>query len=207
MSAPNPLFDFTQGAIAYRLQKNRAWNELLVKALKINREAPGTIIDCTAGLGRDMFILATLGCPVIAFERHPQIYEQLRLALDKALADPSCCDAANRIQLIHGTAKDYILQINEPIWGVYCDPMFPEREKTAAVKKEAAYLQETVGTDEDADHLIETARQFNPKRIVIKRPKNAPFLANLKPHHQIKSGKMRFDIYYPQNFTHSSCLN
>ena len=199
MADLNPLFDFTQGAIGYRLRQNRGWNEQLVKALKISRSEPGTVIDCTAGLGRDMFILASLGCQVLAFERNPIIFEQLQLALEKASETPDFSQAAQRIKLYFGTAADYQSGISEPIWAVYCDPMFPEREKSAAVKKEAAFLHQTVGEDADADQLLESALKFNPKRVVIKRSKNAPFLLELPPHHQIKSDRVRFDIYYPQN--------
>ena len=44
-------------------------------------------------------------------------------------------------------------------------------------------LQALVGADSDADQLLERAR--NCSRVVVKRPKIAPFLAEQKPDFQV----------------------
>ena len=193
--------DFTAGKLGWRMHETRVWTEMLVRALKINRHQPQHVIDCTAGLGKDSFLLASLGCTVTAFERNAAVAALLQAALDKAATHPDTAQAAQRIQLHHCSVHAYSESHNSPeIWAVYCDPMFPEKEKSAAVKKEAAFLQETVGQDEDADQLMETALRFQPRRIVVKRPKTAPFLDGRTPHHQIKGRRLRYDIYYPENF-------
>lgn len=199
MSELLSFFDLTRTAFTQRIAQNGGWNELLVRALKINRHAPGLIIDFTAGLGRDMFLLATLGCSIIALERNPKIFEQLSLALEKAKEHPDLSEAAHRVQLINQCATTFTLASQQDVWAIYCDPMFPQRTKSAAVKKEALFLQEAVGEDKDSGLLLSAAVRFNPKRIVVKRPKAAPFLADYKPHHQIKSTRIRYDIYFPQN--------
>ena len=51
------------------------------------------------------------------------------------------------------------------------------------------------GEDLDADCLLENALNSSAKRIVVKRPKGAPILANKKPSHVIVAKKFRYDVY------------
>jgi 16S rRNA (guanine1516-N2)-methyltransferase len=78
---------------------------------------------------------------------------------------------------------------------VFLDPMFPERKKTAQVKKQMTALQELVGKDEDADQLLDYALNLAENRVVVKRPNHAPFLADHLPSYQLKGKSSRFDIY------------
>jgi 16S rRNA (guanine1516-N2)-methyltransferase len=78
---------------------------------------------------------------------------------------------------------------------IYLDPMFPHKKKSALVKKEMRLFQHLLGPDDDADRLLEPAIQLAQKRVVVKRPDYAPFLADKKPSMQIKSKKHRFDVY------------
>ena len=75
--------------------------------------------------------------------------------------------------------------------------MFPHRPKSALVKKEMRIFQQLVGSDIDAASLLEPARQLAKKRVVVKRPDYAPFLAEQKPIANIKTKNHRFDIYTP----------
>jgi 16S rRNA (guanine1516-N2)-methyltransferase len=56
-------------------------------------------------------------------------------------------------------------------------------------------LQDLVGQDEDADELLKAALTIATKRVVVKRPAHANFLAEIKPQTSIKTKKHRFDIY------------
>jgi len=78
---------------------------------------------------------------------------------------------------------------------VYLDPMFPEKRKTAAVKKDMAAFHTLVGSDDDADALLPLALQAARYRVVVKRPRHAPHLDNCKPGMVLEGESTRFDIY------------
>ena len=82
---------------------------------------------------------------------------------------------------------------------IYLDPMFPERKKSALVKKEMRLFKRLAGEDNDADQLLKSALASSASRVVVKRPKGAPVLASLKPTHEIKAKKFRYDVYLNLN--------
>ncbi len=73
--------------------------------------------------------------------------------------------------------------------------MYPERKKSALVKKEMQILQHLLGKDENSAELLKTALNYAKDRVVVKRPLHAPFLLDKKPAASINSKKTRFDIY------------
>lgn len=64
---------------------------------------------------------------------------------------------------------------------VYLDPMYPHKQKSALVKKEMRIFQHLVGADLDADELLTPVLQLARKRVVVKRPDYAEFLAQKEP--------------------------
>jgi 16S rRNA (guanine1516-N2)-methyltransferase len=56
-------------------------------------------------------------------------------------------------------------------------------------------FQSLVGADNDADALLEPALQLATKRVVVKRPDYANWLAEQKPSMAIETKKNRFDVY------------
>jgi 16S rRNA (guanine1516-N2)-methyltransferase len=188
--------DFTQGKIYYRHQALPYSRELIAKAIGFKRGTSLTVFDTTAGLGRDAFLLAALGCQVILFERHPTVAMLLEEALLHAKTHPALLPTLSRMTLIKTCAIDY-LQIGSIYPDViYCDPMFPVRNKSAAVKKEMQFLHKVVGQDgdQDAATLVDTALHYAKKRVVVKRPRmGLPLKA--APHFSIEAKRFRFDIY------------
>jgi 16S rRNA (guanine1516-N2)-methyltransferase len=81
---------------------------------------------------------------------------------------------------------------------IYLDPMYPHREKSAAVKKEMRVFQSLVGEDLDADDLLAPAIALAKYRVVVKRPSYAPPLAGKTPSTSINMKKNRFDVYVNQ---------
>lgn len=75
--------------------------------------------------------------------------------------------------------------------------MYPERQKSAAVKKEMAYFHGLVGTAQDEAALLNTARAIAKKRVVVKRPRLGEFLNGEKPAYQYSGKSTRFDAYVP----------
>ena len=154
------------------------------------------MLDATAGLGRDGFVLASLGCKVILHERHPVVaallYDGLQRAYDDIEIGPWMKE---NMSLVFGSSHTLLAQCPSVPDVVYLDPMFPHREKSALVKKEMRVFQDLVGADTDADNLLDFAYPLASKRVVVKRPDYAPFLNDKAPSMQIKTKKNRFDVY------------
>lgn len=192
----NPVtVDFIHGKTGFRFM--RAQHEMIVKAVAGRSKDPLRVMDATAGLGRDSFILAAAGFAVTAIERHPAIACLLADGLDRARYSPEGAAVAERIQLQWGVAHSILAQLEESERPdvVYLDPMFPERTKHALVKKEMRLFRDVVGDDMDADALMEIALEVARKRVVVKRPRKADSVAGRKPGYQLLGKSSRFDVY------------
>jgi 16S rRNA (guanine1516-N2)-methyltransferase len=168
--------------------------QLLARACGIGREPEWRILDATAGLGRDAVTLAALGATVTLCERHPMMFA----LLEDALARLQCTDPslASRLQLAGGDALD-VMQ-HQPGWDViYLDPMYPHRGKQALPGKEMQVFRALTGSDPDADRLLAPARQHAGWRVVVKRPRNAPPLADTTALQTLRGTQARFDLYMP----------
>ena len=188
--------DFITGAVAHRRKFGGGKGQAIAKAVGLNKGATPVVLDATAGLGRDGFVLASLGCKVILHERHPVVAALLYDGLQRAYNDSEIGPwMQQNMSLIFGSSHTLLAQCDSMPDVVYLDPMFPHREKSALVKKEMRVFQELVGGDTDADDLLEFAYPLASKRVVVKRPDYAPFLNDKTPSMQIKTKKNRFDVY------------
>ncbi|MBB3062243.1 class I SAM-dependent methyltransferase [Microbulbifer rhizosphaerae] len=201
--APGPVFvDFVGGTAAHRRKYGGGKGQQIAKAVGLRSGFYPGVVDATAGLGRDAFVLASLGCKVHMLERNPVVRALLRDGLERlqnaALEDVELAPIAQRLGLEESdvSARDWLQdQAPESIPVVYLDPMFPERGKSAGVKKEMAAFHQLVGSDEDADGLLEPALAACYYRTVVKRPRLAPCLAGRKPALSLEGKSGRFDIY------------
>ncbi|MFY1028089.1 class I SAM-dependent methyltransferase [Actinobacillus seminis] len=188
--------DFVHGALAYRRQFGGGRGEAIAKAVGIKKGYLPTVIDSTAGLGRDAFVLAAIGCRVKLIERHPVIYLLLQDGLQRAYADAEIgAMMQQNMQLLpqhHIAALDPKVDFADV---VYLDPMYPHKQKSALVKKEMRVFQHLVGADLDAAELLPAALQLARRRVVVKRPDYAEFLAQKAPHFSRETKNHRFDIY------------
>ncbi|ATC99549.1 class I SAM-dependent methyltransferase [Pseudoalteromonas spongiae] len=190
--------DFVTGAAAHRRKFGGGKGQAIAKAIGLNKGKGITphVLDGTAGLGRDGFVLASLGCTVTLHERHPVVAALLFDGLERAYLDAEIGSwMSERMKMAFGSSHQLLPDTHSEIDVVYLDPMFPHREKSAAVKKEMRVFQSLVGSDLDADELLAPAYQLASKRVVVKRPDYAPFLAEKTPSMQIKTKKNRFDVY------------
>lgn len=177
--------------------------EPLAKAIGLRANRRPTVFDLTAGLGRDAWALASTGCRVVAFERHPLVAFLLADGLRRAAQDATAALTARRITLISADPRTIDFDVTtaevgcadraEAVW--LLDPMFPERRKTALVKKPMRIFQALVGADEDAAQLFAWARRQPGGRWVVKRPPQAPRIDDGTPSMNIVSGRIRFDCY------------
>ena len=187
-----------------RLKKNNLERELLVKASRIKgmNAADGQLraVDATAGFGEDSLLLAAAGYNVELYEYDPVIAALLRDALRRAAksSDDALRDAVSRMDLREGdsvSAMRAMAGSNEPPDIVLLDPMFPERRKSALVKKKFQLLQQLESPCEGADEseLLEAAEAAGPRRIIIKRPLKGPYLAGRRPGYSITGKAVRYD--------------
>lgn len=201
--APGPvLVDFVSGAAAHRRKFGGGRGQQIAKAVGLRSGFYPQVLDATAGLGRDAFVLASLGCEVRMLERNPIVHallaDGLRRLRDAAASDPELAPIAARLTLenpVESAAEWLSAQVAESLPVVYLDPMFPSREKSAKVKKEMAAFHHLVGEDEDADSLFAPAMAACYYRTVVKRPRLAPYLAGEKPNLSLEGKSGRFDIY------------
>lgn len=196
--------DWVGGAVAHRRKFGGGKGQAIAKAAGLNKGMLPTVLDGTAGLGRDAFVLASLGCYVQMVERHPVVAALLEDGLERAKQDSEIgAWVSERVTLLHASSHDALHKLaNDGHFCqpdvVYLDPMYPHPEskkKTALVKKEMRVFQSLVGADKDADDLLAPALQLASKRVVVKRPDYAPWLAEQKPSMAIETKKNRFDVY------------
>ncbi|HIQ07758.1 MAG TPA: 16S rRNA methyltransferase [Thiotrichaceae bacterium] len=193
--------DFTTGKNRHRRLYGGGKGQDLAKAIGFNKHPKLSIIDCTAGLGRDAFIIASLGGTVTLLERQATIALLLESAIQQGQRseDSTLVDIIQRMTLITSNSLDYLKALRSEDYPdiIYIDPMFPERRKQAKVKKDMQFFHQIVGHDDDANALLNIALQRATKRIVVKRPRTAPSLANLKPAFTLKGKSTRYDVYLP----------
>lgn len=198
------LVDFAHGANAHRRQFGGGKGQMIAKAVGIKGVYRPHVLDVTAGLGQDGFVLATLGCEMTWVERSPIVYQLLADGFARAelTADPSFQAIMAKIRLHHAHSIDYLYQLTEPVDVIYLDPMFPERKSKAEVNKSMKAFHSLVGEDDDAGELLQAALEKVIYRVVVKRPRKAPTLNEQYPLLALPEvsvtfeGKStRFDVY------------
>lgn len=217
--------EFVSGTPGFRRRFGGGLKEQLAKAVGLKRRAERLkILDVTAGLGQDAFVLASLGCEVILVERSPIVSILLKDGLARAEKDPEVGSIVREsMTVIEGEACEILEGILEGIEEgieeedregveknlenspkkekvpvpdvVYLDPMFPKRTKQALTKIEMRVIRDIVGEDEDAAEVLLLAKRVAALRVVVKRPRLAPPLADLPPNFVVEGSRNRYDVY------------
>ncbi|MCK5013341.1 MAG: class I SAM-dependent methyltransferase [Candidatus Omnitrophica bacterium] len=188
--------DFVSGKVAHRRIFGSPRNEAITRAVGFKKDAIPNILDLTAGLGQDAFVLASVGCRIHMIERCNIIAALLYDGLKRAEKDNEIGQwVRKRLSLSFEDSLNGLKELPFEPDVVYIDAMFPEKKKSALVRKEVQLLREIVGQDFDQDELLEVGRNIAKRRIVVKRPNSAEYLNNEKPNISIKSKNYRFDIY------------
>lgn len=189
--------DFCTLAQQTRILPHILKRDPLIRALGLAKNANVTILDATAGTGQDSFLMAACGANIILFEKEIQIYTLLADALQRAKSDSTVGTIVNRMYLLQ---QDMLScpQLDTTIDIVYLDPMFPAKKKKALPKKKMQLFQELFSSatfPSDASYW-EAALHYEPKRIVVKRPRTGSCLINtVNPTYQIFGKSHRFDVY------------
>lgn len=189
--------DFLSGKMRYRLKQLGLRKELLARAMGIHPREKPKIVDATAGLGRDSFILAALGYEVTLIERSSVLYQKLSAAMTRARSDLTIAPIIERMHLVHADSILWLKSVKESDRPdvVYLDPMFPDRKKSASVKKEMVLLQQLLGKDMDHAALFSAAFACAKRRVVVKRPRLAANIVENKPNFSMAGKSSRFDVY------------
>jgi len=192
--------DFISGSAGHRKKYGGGKGQTIAKAIGIKQGKPiPNIIDATAGLGKDAYVFACLSCPVILLERSPIIAALLSDGIERARLNIEFSETVANGFTLHSTnALHYIQNLTEAQRPdvIYLDPMYPEKKKSAAVKKNMQILQKLLGHDLDTDQLLQAALLKARKRVVVKRPKGADELpVGRAPTLKYESKTTRYDVY------------
>ena len=192
--------DFVHGKNGFRRAKDSSTKQAIARAAGIKPGYRPAVFDCTAGLGGDAFVLASLGCRVTMCERSPIVSALLADGLDRALQEPTTAEIVrHRMQLVVGDATYFLAQNSEGYATIYLDPMYPHRRSSALNSQAMRSLRTLVGDDQDCGTVLETALKKAHNRVVVKRPRLAPTLTETVPSHVIGMKNSRFDIYLTFN--------
>lgn len=177
--------DFDSKQLKFRSQSHLN-AELIIKAVLGKKKQPTNIMDCTAGFGKDSYIMSLTGSEIVAYESNPVMFALLQDGLNR-----------HNIDNISLRKKDALREVKlTDCEVVYIDPMYPATKKSAKNNKHMMFLQAFVGHQTDmANQLFTQAMLSNAKKIVIKRPVKAGFVMDKKPTFQITGKAARFDVY------------
>lgn len=211
--------EFLKGPLGFRRLRGGGSNQMIARAVGLKKNPGLTVLDATAGLGQDAFVLACLGCKVTLVERSPIIAALLLDGLERASSDPEVgAIVRDRMQVHIGEACEILTEIAKIAASaelraktsiaantasavkelpdvVYLDPMFPTSSKTALAKIEMRIIRAIVGLDEDAPRLLEAALQTAGHRVVVKRPAKSETLGNKEPNFVVEGSRNRYDVY------------
>lgn len=187
--------DFLSAKQLFRMKQAGLRKEKLARAIGFKPGDKAILVDATAGLGRDSFMLAALGFEIIMLERSPIVHALLKDALTRGCQDIHLAPIMERMHLYPVDAIAWLQERPQQVDVVYLDPMFPERKKSASVKKEMVILQELLGKDENDKELFQQALACARHRVVVKRPRLAANLANREPSFSLSGKSSRFDVY------------
>jgi 16S rRNA (guanine1516-N2)-methyltransferase len=196
---PEIYIDFVGGAVGHRFRSGEGRGQALAKAVGFGKGIVPMIVDATAGLGRDAFLMASLGAKVILIERSLDIYARLSDAMARASAEGgNYAEIMSRMTLRHGDSILLLPDLAPDV--VLIDPMHPPRHNSALVKKEMRILRDIVGNDADQTALMQAALACAKKRVVLKWPLRAEPMQGIRPpSHQILGKNTRYDVFMTLN--------
>jgi 16S rRNA (guanine1516-N2)-methyltransferase len=186
---------FIEGPILHRLKYGKGRGQNLAKAVGMKSNKNRNIIDATAGLGYDSFILASLGANVTLIERSKRMYEILENGINEGISfGGEIQRIINRMELLFGDSKDILPKLSPEV--IMIDTMYKDRKKTALVKNNMRLVREIVGPDSDYIELLKVALNCARHRVVLKQPRYAdPIKEIRKCSHQILGRTIRYDVY------------
>lgn len=170
----------------------RPGRDLLLRALGGWRQ----VIDATGGFAADAGTLAAAGCQVTLIERHPVVALILRDALQRW--QQQGLPAAAAMTLLEGDALALLPTLRTEV--VVLDPMYPRPPSPHPPRKGEVLhlLRQLLGDDSDQGALLLAARHCASARVVVKRPRAAPYLNAQRASGSLSGRSVRYDLYPPE---------
>lgn len=186
--------NFEDKSLLYRLETSGK-NQDLEKACGINKNTK-TIIDTTAGMGKDSFILASYDVKIIMIEKNKLIYYLLKDGIERAINsnNQKIKNICKNMTLYNSNSIDFLQNFYEKVDCIYLDPMFTKENGKSLVKKEMQIFH-NLAFYGDNEKLFKIAIQKANNRVIVKRMLDSPLLINMQPSYQIKGKTVRYDIY------------
>lgn len=163
----------------------------LIKALGLKKYPHPTVLDGMAGLGKDAYLMAMAGCRVHMLEKSKIVYALLRDGLDRLQ------QTGSEETLLSLEFTDFLefSPCTQTFDIVYLDPMYQSANRKSKAKRDIERLQRLLGKEDNEDSLLEHGLTLAKRRVIVKRPKNAPLFASKKPDIVYKGSSARFDVY------------
>ena len=189
------ICDFVGGSVGHRFRHGGGRGQALPKAVGMKGGKNPKVVDATAGLGRDSFLLASLGAEVTMIERSAHMHKLLMEGMARAkAAGGDVAEVMTRMTLLHGDSKELLPTLSPEV--VLIDPMHPPRTTSSLVKKEMRLTREIVGLDEDSADLAKIALASASNRVVLKWPRRGEAIEGIpSPSHQIIGKSTRYDVF------------
>lgn len=192
--------DFASGKSKHRFLQGDGFGQPLAKAIGAKASHLPYVLDATAGLGGDAFVIASLGCKVQMVERNVILAALLADGLTRASEDIQVNGLSEiiqnhlQLQVADMTSLDSSL-LDEIPEVVYLDPMYHKNSKRRLPGRTMQYFRALLTEPQDDVVLFEAALALKPKRIVVKRSVKDATITTLLPSHQIFGKTTRYDVY------------
>lgn len=182
------------GRMLKRVTHNNLSHEMIVKAAKIkNHDYKPLVVDATAGMGEDSFLLAAAGFNVKMYERDVVVAALLKDTIRRAMEDEILSKIVCNMELIEEDSIVAMTKLDYTPDIVVLDPMFPERQKSGLVKKKFQLIHLLEKPCFDEEELLQAAVGTGAGKIIVKRPIKGPYLGNVKPSYSIEGKVIRYD--------------
>ena len=192
---PPLIVNYASPALRRRQKKISARGELLIRAVK---EKPGArVLDMTAGLGIDAFILASYGHEVMMLERSKTVYLLVRDALMRAQQLKDLKPILDRLTLHHWDSTQAFLPA-KGFDAALVDPMFEEKKKSALPPGNMQMLQAFLGQGAELQPFLTAAQALGIRRTIVKRPRvdREPAINARRPVYQFTGRSSRLDVFF-----------
>ena len=193
--APGGLrVDFDAGSLLRRAGDSFK-KQNLSRAAGLKADRRPTILDATAGLGSDAYLLARAGCELTLLERNDVVHALLRDGIERGRSgSPETAAAVNRMRLLSGDFTTLAPSLPE-FDVVYLDPMFPGDRGSARAGKSMYLLQRLLGEGDKTDSLLAPAIHKARDRVVVKRAKRSPACVGRRVDICFRGSSSRYDVY------------
>ncbi|MBT5644578.1 MAG: class I SAM-dependent methyltransferase [Gammaproteobacteria bacterium] len=145
-----------------------------------------TLLDCTAGYGRDGYILRSMGFNITMIENSPVMSLLLNNALKKI--------KLSNFIMYHGNAYDFLRHTEKIYEYIYIDFMFNKPKNSSLSSKNDETLKLISFQDLNKNNLINLAIKKSVSRVVVKEPKHS-LSKMMMPEYMIKTKLLNYYIY------------